>query len=168
MQKNFLFIILLFIPLVSTAFENLVVLASDGENKIELNVFQQEYIYGKTIAHMATCKIGNRPNTQIASKENIERLLGAKHIEVVFPKGEVKIPIGPELSEVSNLYILFELPDAPARVVKKSGSTLQFYSKCSGNSALYSFNCDPVISKIMSVGKKGTCDSFYVKYKNQL
>jgi hypothetical protein len=168
MHQLSLGLVLFSITTAATAFENIVVLASDDKNTIELNGFQQEYIYGKVVAHLATCSIGNPPNTQLASKENLENLHSKKHIELQFPSGAIKIPIGNTLSEVSGVFILFESANAPARVVKMSGNILQFYSKCSGYSALYSFTCDDVISKIMSVGSKNTCNRISTEYKKQL
>jgi hypothetical protein len=165
MGKEILVTILLFFSAAAVASENIVVLANDGSNDIALRNVQQQYIYGKVIAHLESCNIGNPPNSQLASKENIEKLKGAKHIVLLFPKGAIKILIGAELSEVSEVYVTFTSENSPAGIVTKQGNMLQHYSKCSGHSALYSFTCDTVISKLMSVGSKSICDQILAEYQ---
>jgi hypothetical protein len=168
MRKGILVTILLFFSAAATASENILVSASDGKNDIELRDIQRQYIYGKVIAHLESRNIGNPPNAQLASKENIEKLKGTKHIGLLFPKGAIKIPIGAELSEVSEVYVTFTSENSPAGIVTKYGNVLQHYSKCSGHSALYSFTCDKVISKLMSMGSKNTCDQILAEYQKQL
>jgi hypothetical protein len=157
-----------FCSLIASGAENKQLQAFDGNTVIELNSVQSEYIYGKILAHLSTCAIGNPPNRSEAKKDFIAALVHPKGLQLNFPLGAVSIPIGDRLVDIDDVFITLQAVFAPAAVSTRSGGTVQHYAKCSGHSALYSFTCDPIISSLLHDNWAKECDPIIQSYRDQL
>ena len=143
--------------------------ASNGINRIMLNNVQKQYIYGKAISHLETCKIGNPSEaTQKLSEEAILELEKIMHIKITFNKNYATLPVGTKFVDVKDIYVLYYSPEnALAQIVTIQPDKIQHYSKCSGHSSLYNLSCDKVISKIMLL-KNSSCKTVSLDYEKRL